>query len=320
MSAFPSRSLVVSVATLAILTFAACGTSTQTPQGSNFAHATANPSPASVTTLNQPRAGDVEGLHIQTIGIDCSTVLVLPSDRRTFDKGTQDRMVQYSQSFWGVYENHVRKGDALQAPYDPPPPDLALAAGGDTCDGTYEITNTGDVPVQIDDVVFTLSTASTTNEYAYRLIDTCSAIACEPCNCSGSGDVPLSVVLSPAPAARIFRATVDPVSSDKPDTSVVLQPKDTASYLLTFTSPAARRAVYHVHMGLQLHGVDGPKTLTLPESFDLTLTFAMPQQYACYTLNGTAFVPAPVILLKDNPAVTESPNIQGALVYTSVCF
>src|SRR5258705_13810062 len=94
------------VALALMVLLAACGTSSAgTPRPPTATASalpttpTATPVPPSSLSFNSSAAADLNGLHVQTGGVDCGAWLVLDTPQGTYDAGTLQALRTYASPF-----------------------------------------------------------------------------------------------------------------------------------------------------------------------------------------------------------------------------
>jgi hypothetical protein len=252
--------------------------------------------------LNKPVSPfDIAGLHIQADGgFQCPNDplypptgnIVLAENRLTYTQQEITQMISYVAG--------TPKQNTL------PPPTLRWVAGGsitpipgeyDTatvpCGGWIDVTNTGNISVQIPQIGVQFTKSPIQNPYSYRLINFCSLWSSPEPNClAGKGGNPTCNIYSATIELGMGRtglALATPVNN--PCGMLTLKPTALVRIFVDFTlSPGTSdNPIYSVVPELTIDTISGKEVLSLPQLAS-KLVFASSQQFSCYKLQGTTFV------------------------------
>lgn len=308
------------VATFSLLfLLAACGTSvagssspTRTP--TNVVSRLKPTSPASAGAQSgdslAPNAmtinTQVGNLSIQTgsDGFQCpeaipgdftSNQIVLASDRLTYSSTELQQMLAFFQ------RNPIIPSRL--------PSTLSMVLGGSQtpipgtyenrvpCQATLNIANQGTAPITLKQMGVQLTAAPQTNTRQYRLINYCSLLAPTDCacpQCSGGGndctDYVASISLGPGIKGTPFSSDV--VSAAPGCNPAVINPGDQLVLTVNFSLAGQEpdNLIYNVMPELTVDAGQGKQVISLAP---VTLAFANPDQFSCYTLHGQTFVVEP---------------------------
>lgn len=315
-SRFTRLAAVLKLATIGvlILLLAACGvTSASATNGHGLsappvvASPTATPIPRPALAFNSAAAVDMDGLHIQSNGVDCGTWLVLKNPQGTYDSGTLQQFVTYALAFAGNYYLAIASGAEQRTQFTPqfastlpPLPSTAgevlpgSVIGSEVgCNEVVTITNTGSNAVQLTSLRAVLTASPVPNATTYRLFDVCT-LSDAPGFCQGGfGGLPTcdygvdldlhegSVGTSATGAIR-----GNPYASGCPAV-LTLPASQTVQVRVNINSSSPD--LYLVRLSLMLTTSGASTTLNLPPSFNSSLAFTSSNQFACYWLQGDGF-------------------------------
>jgi len=264
----------------------ACGTTSVAALSSK-----ATPTPESLAaTFNKPAQTQTKNMIMKFDGMHCQGKMTLSNTARTsYDQATLAAIKHYAGSYFGDYVNASSGGYsyAPETDTDLPtrPTSLSLLPGGTMCDGLLSVTNTSTTPLRITKVSLTILDERA-NALKYPLIDVCSLFS--PCQFGGVAACLLVAQFtfhSPKKGATLSAGlkSVDGGRGDCP--SQTIAPKKTKEIYVQVGS--ASSYLYRIRLALTLEGQTAP--ITLPASFNNTLTFATRSRMQCYALDGQAF-------------------------------
>jgi hypothetical protein len=282
---------------------------------------TPTPSPTSVNTFNQngtpvlnrgPLSIDVSGLLIQsTEGIQCalglpnfgregqlgnhigSDLLVLAADRFTYSQDEIQLIANYLNSIF-------TSGNTASSFLRSPPTLLNWVPGSQSCTGAFQITNTGNIPIQISAVGIQVTQNPQQNSYNYRTIDACTVLPASvqentPCGFGPSGAGNCSVYfanihLQGAKADSVFIDTPTARGEGQICPGLIISPSATTDLYINFvSSDKPNSLVYSVLPEFTLSDANGTNVVPLPQLASV-LAFADSNQISCYGLQGNTFV------------------------------
>lgn len=293
---------------------AACGISSPSQAAHTVSTAmpsvTATPTLSTTLRFNSAASVDVDGLHIQTSGVDCGAWFVLNGQQRAYDSGTIQQMKAYAEAF---VEKYYLANETADPGSHPPvtftsqfaamlprlPSSWQVVPGSDfnprgQCTGLFDITNIGTTDIQISSFGATLAAMPVPNNTDYRLVNVCTLIEQQwPCaGLFGGGpicDYAAYVNLQSGQVGTHFDA---PVKVDQGDgtcsTPITVAPGKVVEIYLKLVSKSA--LLYTVSLALTLNTGAGATTVDLPSAFNTSLAFANDGQFSCYGLQGSTFV------------------------------
>lgn len=320
----------------AILLLAACGPNSvnggirraapATPSSAAAGQSCASAQPSSTPTVppsvpplahsfNSAACVDMNGLHIQTAGIDCDAWVVLAGQQTRYDTGTIQQMSAYLDAFTDTYYGVNFAANAGLQGYLPVlftpqlaqslprlPAALQVVAGtrniqvlgGRVCRGLFDITNVGSSDVQLLSVGATHTSASTPNATNYRLVNTCT-LPVQPTFCGsgiGGGAVCRFIAEISLQGGSAGTKSDAPVMGSPADGGcdgpLTISPGGLREVQVEFASTEA--LLYNVQLALTLNTSTGSMLVQLPPAFNTSLAFARDTQFSCYDLKGTSFV------------------------------
>jgi hypothetical protein len=266
---------------------------------------------AAPRTYEGALAMNADGLHIQSLdGIECprsggfrvpSNYLVLATSRLMYDSDEVQQMAAYLQALYLTDQTPY----AINEIKVPLPSSLQWVAGGDNgrqsefvpgCVALLEITNVGSSTVQIPQAGVRLTEAPQQNNYQYHLIDTCTFLSFQECQCNGCGAgvsgcevYYANIHLGMGKQGSVF-ATPPTANYDRPCGELTLRPGQTTLLFMDFFSlPPPSHLVYSVVPELTLDTSTGQRILALPK-LGSSIVFADQSQFSCYGLRGHTFV------------------------------
>lgn len=255
----------------------------------------------------------MDGLHIQTDGVNCGSWIVLSGQQTTYDIGT----IQQTRAYVAAYQKAANGDGSSKLPPLPITLQEVPGATADGCAGDFVITNTGTSDIQIVSFSAELAANPLKNAFAYRLVDVCSLLGVRDFACQGSsgGNSPCAyaatVSLTGGAANMRANAPVVVQAATGGDTTgcptpITVAPAKAVEIFLSFISKPAN-LIYKLKLALTLNTAAGAKTINLPSSFDTTLTFDDESLHSCYALQENTFV-----ALQKVPGTERFAGIGGA--------
>lgn len=310
------RNISVVILVLALLV-SGCGQSKATAHPNNsptqvlsMPTSTAVSTPQALDTqlaLNEAASGDVDGLHVESMGMQCQPWIVLTSIQTIYDAGAAAQLKAYVGAAARYYDSITYIDLQQKLPSAPLGAAMVLGSVGNDFDGFYSnllfdtepngqfgcatnlvITNTSAETIQLTGLGVTFNQDSKPNTNTYNLIDYCSLLACQPCPECGSGYGCSSFVLltlSPGPQGTIQDGHLQ---SDHPSGTCdqfALAPGQSGTALLEITS-ASPSQIYRLGIAVDVTTPEGAKRITLPDTFTSNVAFAQKRQFVCYGLQG----------------------------------
>lgn len=266
--------------------------------------------------FNSAASADLDNLHIQTNGVDCKAWVVLNgAPRATYDAGTIEQMRNYVSSYGDQYYDMqgLQFGPTgvktvftpqFAATLPPVPSTLQVVPGSSICAGNFAFTNTGTTDIQLAGVQATLTSASENNNFAYRLVDTCTLIGTTQGPCSIGGAAPpceyfARVQLSGGSTGTKVDTPITQAgsggntSAGTCPTPVIVPAGGTTEVIVTFSS-TPRNLLYTVKLSVDLVVGTTAMTVDLPDGFNIALAFATDSQFSCYALHDSTFISVPI--------------------------
>lgn len=304
---------------LLIIVLTAC----ETNPGTATKASASNPLNLNATNFNMQQ-GDL--LVQSQDGFQCSSnaigyvgevdQLVLASNRTTYSQAEITQMRAYIAS--------SKQVDLTDLAGSEPPPTLRWALGGSMdsilgtvtpdvpCKATLELTNTGNVSIQIPKIGVQLEERPQQNSYQYRLINACDflpQLQGQEAGCyqivGGNGGTTCSIYfasiqLGPGEQHAVFSTVPHGTDESGADCgTLTIAPAAQVKLYIDFslTPNTPKNLIYPIAPIFTVDTAQGEQTLALSQLARM-LVFASSSQFSCYGLQGTTFV------------VLHSPDIQ----------
>lgn len=319
-----SRRFIVLLELSLALLLSSCGVTSAQPALTHV-HPTSTTAPKPTATpettaqqlsLNQAASADIGGLHVSSDGVQCESWIVLKDEHATYDVGSLSQLKDYlGKEVFSDDGVHVILNLPGPLPAAPSSADVVLGSMGNEfdTDNSYSVriyqvepmnrfgcatvltlTNTSQDSIQLSKMGVTYLSASTTNNFAYHLVDYCTVESCGPCPCGAGLNCTLfsSLTLSSGPLGKEVDA---PIVVDTSDSCIgsgrvqpTLTPGQSVVILLELRSVDASQ-IYHLGLAADIVTSTGSRRLTFPSVFNSNVAFASRSQFSCFGLHGNTF-------------------------------